>query len=280
MNSSSVNHYENFPVASWLVPKNLRPCIMAIYHLARYADDCADEGNHSSEERLNALDALDHAITCAENNLTIPHRLVENVLPYMQQYQLPWTLWHDLFSAFKQDVTVKRYISHQHLLNYCARSANPIGRLLLPVYNISSRYLTEADALCTALQLINFWQDIAIDEAKDRRYLPDDDLIKAGLAVEVPLCDYVHHPAWFPLIELQLTRAETLLEQSTPLLGAATGRIRWELAFTAAGGARIIQKIRQVKGNVFAFRPTIGLADAPALVYDATKRIRKGLRAL
>jgi squalene synthase HpnC len=276
-----VDHYENFPVASYWLPATVRPAVVAIYRLARYADDCADEGDVLPEERLRALDALDEAVDQAiRGDHVIADSRVAAMVPYMKAYGLSWSLWHDLFSAFKQDVTVHRYISHEHLLNYCARSANPIGRLLMPIYSLPSSHLECADALCTALQLINFWQDIAIDEAKQRRYLPDEDVIQAGLSLELPLCDYVHHSAWFPLIDLQLERAENLMCRAAPLLGVAKGRIRWELALTMAGGARIIEKIRDVKANVFAHRPKIGLADFPFLLYYARQWILRGERAL
>jgi len=275
----SVDHYENASIASYWLPRRIRPAVVAIYRLARYADALAVEENHSPENRLTALNTLDHAVHCAEHNQDIPDPHVKAVAPFMQKYHLAWSLWHSIFSAFKQDVTVHRYISHAHLLNYCSRSANPMGRLLMPIYDLPNSHTQHADALCTALQLIHFWQDIAIDEAKGRRYLPDDDLIRAGLSLDLPLGDYVHHPSWLPLIEQQLERAESLLFESVPLLGVAQGRIRWKLALTAAGGARIIQKIRTVRGNIFAFRPSLGLADTPILLYDAIQWIRRGSQA-
>lgn len=271
-----IDHYKNFPVASYWLPRHLRPAVVAVYHLVRYADDLANEGDTTPEERLQALNALDEAVSCAEHNQPIPDPRVKAIMSFMQQYNLSWSLWHALFSAFKQDVTVHHYITHDHVLNYCSRSANSMGRLFMPMYKIPDTYVLHVDALCTALQLIKLCQDIAIDEAKGRRYLPDDDVIQAGLSLEVPLGDYVHHSAWFPLIELQLERAESLLLKFAPLLEIAHGRIRWELALTAAGGTRIIQKIRKVRGNVFAFRPTLGLADTPILLYDALQWIRRG----
>ncbi len=257
-------------------PRYMRPAILAIYRLARYAHDLSHNENYSPEQRLEALNALDQAVMSAEKNQIISAPEVQVVAPFMKRYHLPWSLWHDLFGAFKQDVIVHRYISHDHLLNYCARSVNPIGRLLMPLYGIPVDATPYADALCTALQLINFWQNIALDEEQGRRYLPDEDVIRAGLSVELSLGEYVHHSAWKGLIEQQLQRAEALLYYSAPLLKVAKGRIRWKLALTTAGGARIIHKIRVVKGNVFAFRPQLGLADAPILLYDAIQWIRRG----
>jgi squalene synthase HpnC len=267
----SVEHYENFPVASYVLPARIRPAIIAIYRLARYADDLADEGSLSAEERLAALNALDEAVDQADKGLTyISDPRVAAVAPYMKQYHLSWSLWHDLFSAFKQDVTVHRYISHEHLLHYCARSANPIGRLLMPIYELPFTHVK----LCTALQLINFWQDIAIDEAKQRRYLPDEDMLKAGLSIDLPLSEYIYHSDWYSIIHQQLERAEKLLVQAAPLLSVAKARVRWELALTMAGGKRIIRKIQAV--NVFTHRPKITLADFPILLYDAKEWIRRG----
>ncbi|MES2207043.1 MAG: squalene/phytoene synthase family protein [Pseudomonadota bacterium] len=271
-----IKHYENFPIASYYLPRNIRPAILAIYRLARHANDVVNDTNTPQEQRLKSMEALTHAVTCAEQNQVVFDNHVLAVAPFMKQYHLSWFLWQDLLSALKQNVIVQRYISYDHLLNYCARSANSIGRLIMPIYGIPHHATSYFDALCTALQLISFWQNIAEDEEKGKRYLPDHDVINAGLSIELSLGEYVHHFAWAGLIEQQLQRAENLLYQSAPLLNVTKGRIRWELAMAIAGGARIIYKIRTVKGNVFAFKPQLGLADTPILLYDAIQWIRRG----
>src|SRR6478735_11157129 len=178
----SVNHYENFPVASLLLPPRLRPAVRAIYAFARSADDIADEGDAPPEDRLAALHGYEQALDGIASGLPPASPLFQTLAETIAQYRLPLQPLRDVLSAFKQDVLIKRYDSFEALLDYCRRSANPVGALMLALYGVDdSRSLRESDAICSALQLINFWQDAAIDWQKNRIYLPLEDLARFGV---------------------------------------------------------------------------------------------------
>ncbi len=178
----SVGHYENFPVASILMPARLRPAVVAIYRFARAADDLADEGDAPAAARVAALDAFDAELDRIERGETPQAPPFPALAAAIREHGLPLTPFHDLVSAFRQDVTVTRYADFDAVLDYCRRSANPVGRLLLALYRVQSPADLEAsDAICTGLQLTNFWQDIAIDWQKNRVYLPQDDLRRFGV---------------------------------------------------------------------------------------------------
>ena len=184
----SVDHYENFPVASILLPKALRPAVVDIYRFARTADDIADEGELSDDERLAALNTYRTALDCVASSTPLPHALahVNGVFSPLkasvERHQLSYAPFYDLLSAFEQDVETKRYNDMQGVLDYCTRSADPVGRLMLALFNADTpQRVRWSDSICTALQLINFWQDVAIDWEKDRVYLPQDLLHKHQL---------------------------------------------------------------------------------------------------
>ncbi|HSY27649.1 MAG TPA: squalene synthase HpnC, partial [Burkholderiaceae bacterium] len=169
----SIDHYENFPVASILLPARLRPAVEAIYRFARNADDLADEGDASDEQRLAALSAYERALQRIEDGQTAESPLFDTLGKVIKDYALPLQPFRDLLSAFKQDVVTKRYASFTELLDYCRRSANPVGTLMLHLYGAATPdNLRDSDAICSALQLINFWQDAAVDWQKARIYLP------------------------------------------------------------------------------------------------------------
>ena len=173
----SVGHYENFPVASLLVPARLRPAVVAIYRFARAADDLADEGDAPAAARVAALDAFDAELDRIERGETPSGEPFPALASAIREHGLPYAPFHDLVSAFRQDVTVARYANFDEVRDYCRRSADPVGRLLLALYRAQSpANLAASDAICTGLQLTNFWQDIAIDWQKNRVYLPQDDL--------------------------------------------------------------------------------------------------------
>ena len=181
----AVDHYENFPVASILLPKRIRRAVEIIYHFARQADDFADESDFADAVRLSKLDAFRAELNRIAAHVKPLTPLFADLAEIIEQHQLPLQLFHDLLNAFTQDVLKKRYANFDEVLDYCSRSANPIGRLLLHLYEEATpTNLTYSDAICTSLQLINFWQDVKKDYAINRIYLPLDDMARFGVTEE------------------------------------------------------------------------------------------------
>ncbi|MFO1324785.1 MAG: squalene synthase HpnC [Burkholderiales bacterium] len=270
----SVDHYENFPVASRLVPAAMRPAVVAIYRFARAADDLADEGDAPAAERLAALAAFDAAVDEIGAGRTPAAEPFPALAAAVREHALPIPLLHDLVSAFRQDVTVGRYANYADLLDYCRRSANPVGRLLLALYRAESPANGIAsDAVCTGLQLTNFWQDVAIDWRKDRVYLPQEDLDRYGVTT-----DHIAHSRadgrWRALMAFECARARSLLDAGRPLVRALPRRLGLELAAVISGGLRILARIDDVGGDVFARRPVLRKRDWFAVAYDALVSFR------
>jgi squalene synthase HpnC len=267
-NAMSVGHYENFPVASWLMPARLRPAVRAIYRFARTADDLADEGVASPAERLSALDGLRAQLSAIE--LAEPSDWGD-LAAAVREHRLQLPLFHDLLSAFSQDVVTVRYESFEQLTDYCRRSANPIGRLLV---HLNDRATPEAlafsDAICSALQLINFWQDVAVDWNKGRVYLPQDELARFEVG-EQDIAGASRSAAWRSLMTFQCDRARTMLNSGRPLTRILPGRMGLELRLILAGGNAILDKIAAVDGDVFRHRPILTKWDwlrrAPAALF-------------
>ena len=253
----SVEHYENFPVASILMPKRLRKPVAAIYHFARAADDIADEGELSNEERLQQLnDFRDELIHIAANETPLMP-LFQHLAVEVKAHALPLQPMHDLLDAFSQDVVKKRYANYDELLDYCRRSANPVGTLLLHLYEEATPVnLAYSDAICTSLQLINFWQDVAKDIAISRIYLPQDEMARFGVTEEQVVqarCD----DAWRNLMKFQIERARELMLYGKPLGTILTGRIGLEMRMIIQGGLRILDKIEAANYDVFNKRPVL-----------------------
>jgi len=250
-----VDHYENFPVASWLVPAPLRRPIEAIYAFARGADDIADEGNAPDAERLAGLaryGAALHAIERGESPAGF-----ERLAEVIRAHNLPTQLFRDLLDAFSQDVTTKRYADYPAVLDYCRRSANPIGRLLLHLFQeTDATSLSESDAICSSLQLINFWQDVAVDWQKDRVYIPGEDLDRFRVT-EADIANGRSDERWSKLMAFECERARKLLMSGAPLGRRLPGRLGLEIRATVAGGARILDKIDAAQGDVFRKRPVL-----------------------
>ncbi|HHU94451.1 MAG TPA: squalene synthase HpnC [Alcaligenaceae bacterium] len=271
----SVDHYENFPVASVLLPKHLRDPIKHIYWFSRSADDIADEGEFSDVWRLEQLQGYREALAQIQNgHLQLkaddPRAAIFTPLaPVIAQYELPISLFTDLLTAFEQDITVKRYQSYAALHDYCKHSADPVGRLLLHLYNeLRPDSLMMSDAICTGLQLTNFWQDVAIDWKKDRVYVALDELEAFGLEPSYigARCAGTHtDPAqdvqWQQLMQKQVSYARGLLQQGMPLAKRLPGRIGLELRLIVLGGLRILERIDQVRYDVFNARPKLGKTD-------------------
>ncbi len=266
-----VNHYENFPVASILLPARLRSAVEAIYLFARSADDLADEGDASPEVRLNALAAYEEELNKIERNDTTGSEQFQTLAAIINAYGLPLQAFRDLLSAFKQDVTTTRYATNDLLMDYCRRSANPIGRLMLTLYDANQpNNLRDADAICSALQLINFWQDVAVDILKKRIYLPQEDLIHFGVA-EFQLETGHTDGAWRTLMRFKVDRARALLLSGASLALRLPGRIGWELRLVIQGGLRILERIEYVSYDVFTQRPQLTLVDWIVILWRATK---------
>jgi hydroxysqualene synthase len=276
------DHYENFPVASWLLPRRMRPHIAAVYAFARVADDFADEGERPDAERLALLDAWLRwlhagAAGQAPAGPLVPGmppetpRIFEALGSTIRTCELPLGLFEDLLSAFQQDVTTRRYDTWDHVLDYCRRSANPVGRVVLAVAGQRDTRLDQAsDAVCTALQLTNFWQDFERDWQKGRLYLPLDECRRAG-AEASDLDAGRMTPAWLSVMEQAAFRTEELFERGRYVCDGVAGRLRWELRFTWLGGRRVLARLQHAGHDVFRGRPVLGAADVPALLWQALR---------
>ena len=265
----SVGHYENFPVASRLVPAPLRPAVRAIYRFARTADDLADEGDAPSAVRLRALDDYDRALDAIERGETPERPPFPELAAAVRKHSLPIEPLRDLLSAFKQDVLVTRYASYADLLDYCRRSANPVGRLLLALYGAqSAANLTASDAICTGLQLTNFWQDVALDWQKNRVYLPQEDLERFGVSLP-QIAQQRVDDHWRALVAFEVSRTRALFASGWPLTRELPWRLGLELSAVIAGGSRVLDRIDTARGDVFAHRPVLGTRDWFVIAYHA-----------
>ena len=274
----SVEHYENFPVASRLCPPALRPPIVAIYRFARTADDIADEGDATPAERLADLAAFRADLAAVAQKRPPSPRwsgVFGPLAAAIARHRLPVPLLADLLDAFAQDAAQTRYRDRAELLDYCRRSANPIGRLLLHLYGITdAAALARSDAICTALQLANFWQDLGVDAARDRLYVPEADARRHGVSVTELLERRDSAKVRALVIEL-VGWARELMLAGAPLVDAVPGRAGWELRFVVQGGLRVLERIDRLGGATLLVRPTIGWRDAPVLAWRAlTMRAR------
>lgn len=253
----SVEHYENFPVASVLMPKRLRKPVAAIYHFARAADDIADEGDLSNEDRLRQLDEFRDELTHITNGETPFLPLFQHLAGEIRTYALPMQPFHDLLDAFAQDVVKKRYADYDELLDYCRRSANPVGTLLLHLYEEATPVnLAYSDAICSALQLINFWQDVTKDWAIGRVYLPQDDLARF-FVTEAQIAQGRCDDNWRALMKFEVDRARALMLAGRPLGSILSGRIGLEMRMIIQGGLRILDKLEAADYDMFNKRPVL-----------------------
>jgi squalene synthase HpnC len=279
MTAAPPAHYENFPVASWLCPPRLRPPIAAIYAFARTADDIADEGDADPARRLADLRAFRADLAAAARGAAPSPRWPGVFGPLahaMRGFALPESLFADLLSAFIQDVEKTRdgagCADRAELLDYCRRSANPVGRLLLRLYGVDDeRARRRSDAICTALQLINFWQDLSVDLPRGRHYLPRDEAQGLNFDSFRPLGPATPPPQAAALVAGLAAWARQLMREGAPLAHALPGRAGWELRFVVQGGLRILDKIEALGGDIFSRRPTLGKADAPLLAWRALR---------
>lgn len=261
----AVQHYENFPVASHLLPARLRHPVALVYRFAREADDFADEGDAAPAVRLQQLEQFRLQLLKLERGAPPDIPWFSALGEVISEYRLPMQPFHDLLSAFSQDVVKTRYADYQEVLDYCRRSADPVGRILLVLYGAADRtHLVWSDAICSSLQLINFLQDVAIDFRKDRIYLPQDELERFGVTEEA-IARGEANECWRALMAFQVERARSLLYSGAPLGRALKGRIGLELRMIVAGGARILEKIEGLGGDVFRRRPVLRAYDWPLM---------------
>jgi len=273
MRAVSIEHYENFPVASILCPRHLRPAVAAIYHFARTADDLADEGDASAEQRLQDLQAYRADLLAISRGQPASPRWSDRVfLPLaavLREHQLPLNLLHDLLDAFEQDLCKTAYADREELLDYCRRSANPVGRLLLHLYGVKDALaLQQSDAICSSLQLINFWQDFSRDGPVGRVYAPHTELQQFGVTREAMLA-CKDDPTARAMIEHLCDWAEALMREGAPLVHRVPGRAGWELRLVVQGGLRILAKIRAMQYASLIQRPRLQATDVPILLWKA-----------
>lgn len=268
-----VTHYENFPVASWLCPPALRAPIAALYAFARTADDIADEGDAPAQERLDDLGAYAADLQAAATGAGASARWPQVFAPLagaIGQHRLPVPLLADLLSAFAQDVrrgaVAGHYADRAELLDYCRRSANPVGRLLLHLYGVDdAQALAQSDAICSALQLINFWQDLSVDLPRARFYVPQADAAALGLDATT-LQRQGRNPATDTLVERLAQWARASMLAGAPLVHRLPGRAGWELRLVVQGGLRVLDKVQALRGGCLSERPRIRAWDAPLLL--------------
>lgn len=272
MRGVSVDHYENFPVASLLCPPPLRPAVRALYAYARTADDLADEGDARPAQRLAALAAYRADLAAALAGRAVSPRWAHVFAPLqraVESRRLPAALLHDLLDAFEQDVVKHRYADRAELLDYCRRSANPVGRLLLHLYGVDdAASQRESDAVCTALQLINFWQDLGIDTRRGRLYVPLADCQRHGVT-DADLLAGRDSAAVRALVADEVAWARALMHDGAALALRLPGRIGWELRLVVQGGLRILDKIERHGHDALQRRPVVRAWDAPLLAWRA-----------
>jgi squalene synthase HpnC len=271
------SHYENFPVASVLLPMRFREPIGLIYSFARQADDFADEGDLQPSQRLALLDGFRQELDRIDAD-QIPETPFFRELAHMiSTWQLPVQLFRDLLDAFSQDVVKKRYENFDEVMDYCRRSANPVGRLLLHLYGQATpENLKHSDAICSALQIINFQQDVTIDYRKDRIYFPLDEMREYGIS-ETQIAKGDTGGNWQAFMSFQIIRARQMIRSGAPLGLVLPGRIGLELRTMIAGGERILNKLEAAAGDMFRHRPILKTWDWACMLSRAL--VRKGYRA-
>jgi len=260
------NHYENFPVVSFLVPKDLRKHVAVIYWFARTADDIADEGSIDEFDRVLKLEQFQNRLTELING-NAGDDFETALAATIKSKNLTTDLFYDLLAAFKQDITKKRYSTFAEVLQYCKNSANPVGRLILELNNIrDNEAFLLSDKICTALQLTNFLQDTIIDyDEKGRIYLAGDEI--ESFTVNQKIFELKeNNPNLKKLIKLNVDRTEQMFIEGSKLLKFLRGRLKFEIKWTILGGMEILNRIKQNDYNVFAPRPSLSKKDFAVLL--------------
>jgi len=260
-NLLNAGHYENFPVASIFLPRRLRGPVRTIYAFARTADDIADEGEFTPTERLAGLGQFRSKLHALENGEQADDPIFKALAKTIKVHDLPYAPFHDLLDAFSQDVEKTRYANFGEVMAYCRKSANPIGRLLLKLYgDHDEKHQAWSDGVCSALQLINFLQDVAIDYRKGRIYLPQDEMSKFGIS-EKQIAEGRVDALWQQFMKTQIERARRMLTAGAPLGLALKGRIGLEMRLIILGGSRILEQLHDSRGDMFNHRPVLGPVD-------------------
>jgi squalene synthase HpnC len=262
-------HYENFPVASRLLPRALREPIAVIYAFARTADDFADEGGRAPAQRLALLDEFGAKLEAAIRSQPPDDPIFVALSDVLRRHELPVQPLRDLLTAFRADVTTRRYATFADVLDYCRCSANPVGRLLLHLHGAANEQnLRHSDAICTALQLINFYQDLAQDiDENDRIYIPQDEMARAGVT-DGDLRSRRDGDRLRALLDAQLERARALMISGAPLARNLSGRFGFEIRLIVAGGLRVLGALQRRRSTVFA-RPRLRGTDWAAMLWTA-----------
>lgn len=267
----TTKHYENFPVASLLLPRKLRQPVSLIYAFARQADDFADEGEIEPSQRLELLNGFRMELDQIRDGKTPDTPLFNELAPMIAHYRLPLEPFYDLLDAFSQDVVKSRYADFAEVMQYCRRSANPVGRLLLHLYGAADRRnLAYSDAICSSLQLINFLQDVAIDFKKDRIYLPQDEMAKYKIT-ESRIASGDTSGMWEMFMLSQIERTRKLLQAGAPLGRILPGRIGLEMRMIIMGGESILRKLHKSRGNIFQQRPVLKPGDWAYMLYRSLR---------
>jgi len=262
-----IKHYENFPVASVLLPRRLRVPVRVIYAFARTADDFADEGNAPPEERLRCLAQYRHQLDLIDEKKEPTEPLFVDLSQIIEKYALPIDLFRDLLSAFSQDVVKNRYADFGEVMDYCRRSANPVGRLVLHLFEeTGDTNFAYSDNICSSLQLINFLQDVESDYGRNRIYFPLDEMQQFNIS-ESQIADADSAGNWTPFMRHQITRARAMLMAGAPLGTKLRGRFGLELRTIVCGGRRILDKLDAIDGNVFQRRPVLRPLDWMYMLY-------------
>ena len=253
-------HYENFPVGSWFIPKRYRKPIHLIYTFARVADDIADEGSMAPSERIARIDHWEQLLENGLNGKSEDKYFLE-LASVIREFNLSPELLKELLVAFRRDSTNPLFNSFEEVLGYCRYSANPIGRLMLEIFECSNdRTVRFSDDICTALQLTNFWQDISVDTARNRFYIPQSDMHDVGLDNENLLFDE-NKKAFCALIKKQVMETKALFVKGQPLADHVTTLFRFELALIWHGGMRILEKIEAQNYDTRKWRPSLNTVD-------------------
>jgi squalene synthase HpnC len=262
-------HTESFPVASRLVPAEIRPHLIALYAFARSADDFADEPEYEGR-RSEALDRWEDELgRCSYGEST--HPVFIALADTIERRELPVPPLDDMLTAFRMDLDVKRYSTFQALRGYTAKSADPVGRLLLSLFGYRKPELFRyADELSTALQLTNFWQDVAVDAARDHIYIPAEDLHFFGLT-DADVKALKPSKRLRDLLRFEVARTRALYERGRPLLDELGNDLRLELTLIWLIGVAILDKIEGADFDVFTQRPTIRKRDKAVIMAKAAK---------
>lgn len=268
----AVEHYENFPVASMLLPSRLRKPVEVIYAFARSADDIADEGDSRPEERLAALSGYIAELDIIERNDWPDSKLFIDLKRVIHDFRLPLAPFRNLLAAFIQDISTQWYDSYDDLLDYCRLSANPVGLLMLHLYEAATEENRKmSDAICTSLQLINFWQDVAVDWKKNRIYLPLEDMDRFRVT-SADIASGNLSDQWRALMRFEIERTRKLMLSGAPLASKLPGRIGWELRLVVQGGLRILDRIEMADYDIFNKRPLLQGGDWLSIIWQCLKR--------